>query len=294
MEQLKSHNFPSDIKFLSLDITSLFTNLPIREIIDIATQLVYDSPNKPSYAQRHFKKLLLFATSGEFLHNGKLYKQIDGVAMGSPLGPTLANLFLGHFEQEWLRSSPEIPLFYRRYVDDTFLCVPHNFNTELFLQHMNTRHTNIKFTHELEEANTISFLDTSVTHNENIIHTSVFRKPTFTGLMLNYNSNAPVTWKKALITCLISRAYDLCSSWSSFHKEISFLRNLFLKNDFPSSLFESRLGSFLSSKMSVQHTQSHNNNISHSNFFTIPYWGQASINLANKLRQMAKITGRTV
>ena len=49
-----------------------------------------------------------------------LYKQIDGAAMGSPLGPSLANAFLAHHEQNWLDSCPleYRPSYYRRYVDD--------------------------------------------------------------------------------------------------------------------------------------------------------------------------------
>ena len=50
-----------------------------------------------------------------------MYDQVDGVAIGFPLAPVLANLFMGHNEKNWIEQykSPK-PLFYRRYVDDTF------------------------------------------------------------------------------------------------------------------------------------------------------------------------------
>ena len=41
-----------------------------------------------------FRKLMFIATQGIFMFNGKLYKQIDGITMENPLGPTLANFFL--------------------------------------------------------------------------------------------------------------------------------------------------------------------------------------------------------
>ena len=53
------------------------------------------------------------------MSEGKFYDQIDGVAMGSPLGPVLANLFMGYHEQKWLQSFEEYELvLYCRYVDD--------------------------------------------------------------------------------------------------------------------------------------------------------------------------------
>ena len=58
-------------------------------------------------------------TSVKFSFNNKIYKQIDGVAMGSPLGPALANIFVG-YQKEKLFIDNNQPLIYFRYVDDTF------------------------------------------------------------------------------------------------------------------------------------------------------------------------------
>ena len=67
------------------------------------------------------------ATSNQlFQFNGELYEQTDGVAMGSPLGPLLANVFMCHIENQ-LEQNNMIPSFYRRYVDDTLVKMP---NTE--------------------------------------------------------------------------------------------------------------------------------------------------------------------
>ena len=68
------------------------------------------------------KKLFVFATSQtHFLFNNEIYDQTDGVAMGSPLGPALANLFMGYHENKWLNSEESSTvLFYKRYVDDIF------------------------------------------------------------------------------------------------------------------------------------------------------------------------------
>lgn len=102
---------------------SLFTNIPLEECIDLAAVKYISEGNPdleltPSDLKRHFS----FATAEtHFLFKGSFYDQTDGVAMGSPPAPVLANLFMGHHEKIWLEQyqGPEV-LFYRRYMDDTF------------------------------------------------------------------------------------------------------------------------------------------------------------------------------
>ena len=58
-----------------------------------------------------------------FIFDGKFYEQRDGVAMGFPLGLTLADVFMCHFENIWLQNCPSYfrSIAYRWFVDDTFL-----------------------------------------------------------------------------------------------------------------------------------------------------------------------------
>ena len=60
--------------------------------------------NLPLVKKEIFIKLLRLATQGQFLYKGILYKQIDGVTMGSPLGPTIANFFLANLENRILKN----------------------------------------------------------------------------------------------------------------------------------------------------------------------------------------------
>ena len=108
-------------KFLvSYNVTSLFTNIPFRETIDIAVNLIFDHNPNLNITRKELKKLFLFATSQtHFIFNSKFYYQIDGVAMGSPLARVLANIFMGFHESEWLNEyNLNKPKFYLRYVDD--------------------------------------------------------------------------------------------------------------------------------------------------------------------------------
>ena len=86
----------------SFDIQSLFTNIPLDETIDICFYMVFEKRKKvKGILKRHFKQVILSVKSSCFLFNDVYYKQIDGVAMSSPLGPTLAKLYLLYPERKW-------------------------------------------------------------------------------------------------------------------------------------------------------------------------------------------------
>ena len=85
----------------SFYVTSLFTNIPLDETIEIiAQQLFHNSKIFHGFSRAEFIKLLNLAVKNcHFIFNGKFYDQVDGVAMGSPLGPLLANIFLSFHER---------------------------------------------------------------------------------------------------------------------------------------------------------------------------------------------------
>ena len=94
VSQIKNANFSR--KFLvSYDVSSLFTNIPLQKTIDIAINLIFNHNPNLNITKKDLKKLFLFATSQtHFIFNSKFYNQIDGVTMGSPLAPVLANIFM--------------------------------------------------------------------------------------------------------------------------------------------------------------------------------------------------------
>ena len=105
---------------VSYDVTRLFTNISFQENIDILINLIFNHNPNLNITRKELKKLSLFATSQtHFIFNSKFYNQIDGVAMGSPLAPVLANIFMGFHESKWLNEyNLNKPKFYLRYVVD--------------------------------------------------------------------------------------------------------------------------------------------------------------------------------
>ena len=118
-----SFHFPEEIckqdpnlYIASLDVNSLFTNIPLDETIDICIDSLYkDDENTPKIPKDVFRKILTIATKESFyMFNNKFYKQIDGVTMGSQLGPVLANIFMCNFENKLLKDCSHSlkPAFY--------------------------------------------------------------------------------------------------------------------------------------------------------------------------------------
>ena len=156
-------------KFLiSFDVTSLFTNIPLSEAIDIAINLIFENSPDIKFTKRELRKLFRIATSEtHFTFNGSIFDQIDGVAMVSPLAPVLANLFMGFHKQNWIEQATNVkPIFYKRYVDDIFAVFESDSDADTFYSYLNTRHENIKFTFEKEKDNKLPFLDILINNNE--------------------------------------------------------------------------------------------------------------------------------
>ena len=159
---------PNKCFLFSYDICSIFTNVLLAETIEICSQALYNGglpePIIPKYV---FTDLMKIATSFvEFSFNNCMYRQIDGVAMGSTLGPALENIFVGFYESKLLDKISK-PQIYYRYVDDTFALFQDEADYEIFLTNLNSLHTLLKFTSKKEVDQSLPFLDVLVTKSTN-------------------------------------------------------------------------------------------------------------------------------
>ena len=132
-----------------------------------------------------------------------------------------------HFENIWLENclAHFKPIFYWRFVDDTFLLFWTKDYVEKFKNYLNKQHKNIKLTSEIEENGSLSFLDITITRENNKFVTLVYRKPTFSGVFTNFQSFIPEMHKCGLIETLLHRSFRLCSSCENFHREIETLKS---------------------------------------------------------------------
>ena len=121
---------------------------------------LYALPDPPKLLRSVLKVLLEFAIKkSHFIFDDEYYDQIDSVAVDSPLGLVLANIFMCHFEEKWVRNNNARPSIWFRYVGDTFTLFDSKNTATQFLHYLNNWHASIKFTVKFEDNSTIPFLD---------------------------------------------------------------------------------------------------------------------------------------
>ena len=210
--------------------------------------------------------------------------------MGSPLAPALANVFMGYYESKFLTDpQAKCVLFYKRYVDDIFCVFKNENEADLFFTFINCQHNNISFTMEKEKDHKLPFLDILI-DNTKTLKTSVYHKPTYTGLLLNFDSFTPLLYKKGLVRTLVDRTYKITNTWEKFHLDIENLKHYFLKNSYPIRLIESTINKYLNKQLDtrVLNQPSVEKNTVDVRYYSLPYIGHFSKITQDKVSSLCK------
>ena len=240
---------------VSYDVKSLFTMVPLEEAIDYTIQLLDSRDMLTEYSEETMRSLLLLATKDVLVEfGGQFHLQIDGVAMGSSLGPTLANIFMSKIESEAKERGATFD-YYTRYVDDCFSIVPDLAVAQLNLSILNQIHPKIQFTIETETDGVLAFLDIEITNSGSGFSTTLYKKPTDTSLLLNFHSASPMSFKRSLVTGFVSRIFNLTSDYYRLHHAIGDLRSVLQKNQYPTEFFDPIIRKKLSDLLAQKHHQ---------------------------------------
>ena len=230
---------------ISFDVVSLFTNVPIDEALHVIKDklteddTLFERTGIPIDSIMELLTLCLKTTA--FQLDDQFFKQTEGIAMGSPLSPIVANIYMEYFEQMALNSFPLAPLTWLRYVDDTWLLWDHGEeNAQALLHHLNSLRGSIKFTMEIEEEESIAFLDVKVKKLTTGFITSVYKKPTNTDLYLHFDSHHPAHVKKGIVKCLHTRASTINNVPENEKKELDDISFTLSRNGYPSAFTKPR------------------------------------------------------
>ena len=186
-------NLPSNSLLVTLDVSSLYTNIPHNEGINACDHFLRTRPNNNTPTGTLCDLIRMILTMNNFSFNDNHYLQIHGTAMGTKMAPSFANLFLGHFEANALENAPFHPHTYFRYIDDIFMIWTEGLdNLKIFIDYLNNIHPTIKFTSSHSSTN-IPFLDVNVSlTNDGNISTDLYTKPTDKHQHLLYSSCHPL------------------------------------------------------------------------------------------------------
>ena len=232
----------------SLDVVSLYSNIPINESVDAAIELLEEHRAEIdmfSLSVSDIRDLLLFVLNSNFFEfNGNVYRQRRGLAMGNHLAPPMAIIFMSRLESLALSDFPLKPLLYRRYIDDCIIIWLFGVASFLrFVEHLNSRHPHIRFTADYTcpaNSHTISYLNLSISCSSGKLDWELFVKPSHSGVHLSYLSSLPLDTKIAVANNQFSRAIANSTTEDGRQRSIAKITTLLKNNHYPTAIILSR------------------------------------------------------
>lgn len=291
LQRIKNTKLDNNTTLASLDAVSLFTNIPIDKAIESIEKRWETITTHTVIPLTEFINAikLVFETT-YFMFNKKIYKQIFGTPMGSPLSPVIADMVLHDMESLAIENlTYPLPLYYR-YVDDILLAAPKDSLNDL-LDRFNTLHSRLKFTLEISNDNTINFLNVKITKNQNNeLEFDIYHKPTCSGRYLNYHSNHPWAQKKGVIFGMVDRIL-LLSEPKFYEKNLKNTITTLLRNGYTLQTIFKNINNRIKQQINKKE-QDHKiveQSLEEYNYFTIPYIKNISEKFGRKFKNYFKI-----
>ena len=279
---IKNKTIPKNYTLISFDVVSLYTNIPTELAVNVIKEkwnIIKNYTTIPENTFIEITKLCLNSTYFKF--NNEFFSQIYGVAMGSPISATIANLVLEFLEIKVISSLDYKPYFFKRFVDDCILCIPKN-KLQYTLNKFNSFHEKLKFTHENENNKSINFLDINITYdNEGNIETKWYTKPVWSGRYLNFNSYTPEKYKKSVVNTLTDRAVKLTHTK---HRPTTLqkVRTVLQNNNYPKTFYEPIIKNRINKIYNTNEIKQ--NGPTNNKFISLPYIPE----ITNKIRKVLK------
>ena len=219
-----SENLPDNTILVTMDVCSLYTNIPHVEGME-ACREAWDRRTIKRPPTKYLMKLLEHILKlNNFVFNKKHYLQINGTAMGTKMAPSYANIFMGRLETRLLIQAPVKPLSWLRFIDDVEMKWANTRESlEQFIETANNFHPSIKFTVDISDNSNI-FLDTTSILEDDKIKTDIYCKPVDTHQYLLPSSSHPRHVIKNLPKGLSLRVKRICSDNETCDKRLNELR----------------------------------------------------------------------
>ena len=208
---------PPDTLLVTLDVKSLYTNIPNHDGIKACREVLNTRPpqQKP-YTDDLVELTTQILTINNFSFEDRHYLQKQGTAMGTRMAPSYANIFMGKLESRILDEAKRTPFVWWRFIDDIFMIWTHGEpHLNEFLHQTNLAHPTIKFTAEWSTSS-VTFLDVRTTLEDGKIQTDLYSKPTDKHQYLAMNSCHPLQCKQAIPYGQALKLRRICSNNEDF------------------------------------------------------------------------------
>ena len=201
----------NDSYLITLDVRSLYTNIPNEEGVNVIKNLLQVNQSKVMAVITAFLWLILALNN--FIFNVTNYLQLSGVAMGTKCALIYANLFLSHFEDNYIYNLVNNKCsFYKKFIDDIFIIWKSTLDDlKTFVGQLNTLHPTIKFDTKYSPT-LIEFLDTRIYKStDGKLRTTLYTKPTDLQSYLHSTSYHASSCKRSITYSQALRARRICS-----------------------------------------------------------------------------------
>ena len=286
VNKIENIKLTENSKLISFDVTNLFPSVPIKETIILVEKLLTLNHVHLIKKQEIMNLLTVCLEQNYFEFNNNIYTSNEGLIMGNPLSPLLAEIFMDFLENQISKH----PLFnqfiyWHRYVDDILTCfVGTERQLKYFLNYINNLHNNIQFTIEKEIDKSINFLDLTIKRENNKHIFSVFHKPTHTDTTIHNNSCHPVQHKLASFHSMIHRLISLPLNQENFQKELNIIKQIAVNNGYNPDIINQILRNKTYKKtinMVYPNIKENTNN-----YKLITYYGRCSEKIGNFLNKL--------
>ena len=233
---------PDNSILVTMDILSLYTNIDHEEGATACFEVLEKRKNKKIPSLLLKRLILTVLKSNVFRFGDKIYQQIMGTAMGTPMAPNYANIFLDRFESHMLDEYEVAtglkPLVWMRFIDDIFFIWQHDkVSLDHFVKFCNdySKSKNMKSRIKFEtniSIDTVNFLDVTVGLENNVLTTSVYTKPTDAHLYLNSNSCHTPHIIKNIPKGQFVRIRRICSDYNDFLQKSETAKGFFISRGY--------------------------------------------------------------
>lgn len=274
-QKLQDIILEEDDKLVSFDVISLFTNIPTYLAIKIIMKNWTTIEKFTNIPKKQFLRMLEFCLkeNNYFQYENKLFNQIFGMPMGNPLSPTIADIILDDLldnAKQKLKEKNTNIRHISKYVDDIFAIIKER-DKETILNTLNNYHTKIQFTIEMEQNNSLPYLDVKMHRNNNRIIFNWYSKSTSSGRMINYLSTQPNSQKINTATNFINKILDI-SDVQFKDDNINKIKTILQMNNYPNFIINNLIQKKVNQTTNpINKTTTTNNNNSIIRYFSMRY-----------------------